>query len=79
MTCLTCGATPVDPDHLEAVGMGNSRKDPSIKDLSCVPLCRTCHTLRHSMPLRDFEYDKNTNLWKWAWRLSWGQHKDLIS
>ena len=69
MTCLACGGTPVDPDHLEAVGMGNCRGKPSFRDLSCVPLCRKCHTERHSLGISDFEKKKNVNLWRWAFKL----------
>tara|TARA_Y100001963_G_scaffold20324_1_gene25906 strand:+ start:202 stop:468 length:267 start_codon:yes stop_codon:yes gene_type:complete len=66
--CLVCGSYPVDPDHLDAVGINNNRK-PSKRDYTCVPLCREHHSLRHSMGTRDFEDKYNINLWREAFKL----------
>ena len=66
--CLICGATPVDPDHLEARGMGNANKSGR-KDFSCVPLCREHHSERHSYGNKKFEKLYHINLWKEAFRL----------
>ena len=71
--CLVCGTTPVDPDHLEARGMGGAKKKGtvtnSLKDYSCVPLCRVHHSERHNSGNEKFERRRNINLWKEAFRL----------
>ena len=61
-SCLVCGITPCDPDHLEARGMGGAKSE--MKDLSCVPLCRIHHTERHQFGNQKFEYKYSINLWK---------------
>ena len=67
--CGVCGTSPVDPDHLETIGMGNSRKKPSLKDLSCVPLCRVHHTERHQLGIKRFNELYRIDLWKDAFVL----------
>ena len=64
--CIVCGRTPVDPDHLEAIGMGNNRnsKSSSLKNWSCLPLCRMHHSFRHRMGNKEFEKKYSINLWK---------------
>ncbi len=66
--CLVCGRTPVDPDHLEHLGMGGANKG-GLKDFSCVPLCRMHHRFRHDAGIEKFEKDYNINLWKEAFNL----------
>ena len=65
--CLVCGRTPVDPDHLEHLGMGGSGK--SSKDWSVIPLCRMHHRFRHDGGPEKFERRYNINLWKEAFNL----------
>ena len=67
--CLICGQSPVDPDHLEHIGMGGNRKINSLKDFSCVPLCRQHHTERHSIGFYQFEHKHSINLYKEAFNL----------
>ena len=66
--CGVCGQTPVDPHHLEAVGMGGANRD-GFKDYACVPLCRYHHTEYHSAGIHYFESRYNVNLWKDAFNL----------
>ena len=61
---MVCGKSPVDADHLEAIGMGGDRKKPTLKDFSCIPLCRIHHRERHDMGNIRFEKKHNLNLWK---------------
>ena len=67
--CLICASSPVDPDHLETIGMGGNRKSKTIKDFSCVPLCRQHHTERHRIGTKQFEAKYNINLFKEAFYL----------
>ena len=66
--CLAWGQRPVDPHHMEAVGMGGANKD-GFKDYSCVPLCRFHHSEYHSGGLHYFEAKYQVNLWKDAFNL----------
>ena len=66
--CTVCGQTPVDPHHMEAVGMGGANKD-GYKDYSCVPLCRYHHTEYHNNGINYFEARYNVNLWQDAFNL----------
>ena len=68
-TCLVCFASSPDPDHLEAIGMGGNRKNPTLKHFSCVPLCREHHTERHMIGIPSFEDKYKINLWKEAFKL----------
>lgn len=52
--CLNCGSTPSDAAHVRMAPPGSGwryvGKAEKPDDLGrCVPLCRTCHTLQHSM------------------------------
>lgn len=74
--CRVCGKLPVDPDHLEARGMGGAGKGGTvtgtIKDYYTIPLCRTHHTERGSLGNKRFEeeYAKyRLNVWKDACKL----------
>lgn len=67
--CMICGKSPVDADHLEHIGMGGNRKINTIKDFSCVPLCRQHHTERHNLGSYQFEDKHSINLWKEAFHL----------
>jgi hypothetical protein len=63
--CIVCYRSPCDPDHLNQIGMGRNRKSPElIEHYSCIPLCRSHHIVRHSMPLKDFEKKFKVNVWK---------------
>ena len=63
--CIVCFKSPVDPDHLNTIGMGRKRNDPKLLEhLSCIPLCRRHHTERHTKTLKDFEDKYKVNLWK---------------
>ena len=66
--CLVCGVSPVDPDHLEHLGMGGANKG-GLKDYSCVPLCRKHHRERHDIGIKDFEWTYGISLWKEAFYL----------
>jgi hypothetical protein len=66
--CLICGKSPVDPDHLEHLGMGGANKN-GIKDFSCINLCRVHHRERHDLGTKRFEEKYNVNLWKEAFNL----------
>ena len=66
--CLVCGQTPVDPHHMEAVGMGGANKD-GFKDYTFVPLCRFHHSEYHSTGIHYFEARYQINLWKDAFNL----------
>ena len=61
--CTACFNSPVDPDHLTTVGMGNNRKRARLEDFTCVPLCRKCHTERGQMGNIAFEDKHSVNLW----------------
>ena len=67
--CLVCGGSPVDADHQDTIGMGGDRKKQSIKDFTCIPLCRKHHTERHTMGSYQFEHKLSLNLWKEAFYL----------
>ena len=71
--CLVCGSIPCDPDHLEARGMGGAGKGGTVtntlKDFSCIPLCRNHHTERGSLGNEKFENKYTTNVWRDAFRL----------
>tara|TARA_R100000278_G_scaffold602_4_gene1367 strand:+ start:3886 stop:4158 length:273 start_codon:yes stop_codon:yes gene_type:complete len=67
--CLICGGTPVDPDHLEAIGMGNNRNKQTPKDFSCIPLCREHHQDRHGMGIKRFNEHYRIDVWKEAFKL----------
>ena len=67
--CIICGSSPVDADHLQHIGMGGDRTKQSIKDYSCVPLCRIHHTERHNLGTDRFEQEHNINIWKEAFYL----------
>ena len=63
--CVICYSWPVDPDHLDQIGMGRNRKKVDlIEHLSCIPICRKHHTERHTMTLKDFETKYDVNLYK---------------
>ena len=66
--CLVCGKMPVDPHHMEAVGMGGANRD-GFKDYSCVPLCRIHHSEYHQNGIHKFEEKYQVNLWKDAFNL----------
>ena len=63
-TCLVCFASSPAPDHLEAIGMGGNRKNPTLKHFSVVDLCRLHHTEIHMMGQKEFEKKYNIDLWK---------------
>ena len=66
---MICGKSPVDPDHLEVIGMGGDRTKQSTKDFSCIPLCRVHHSERHHIGTKAFEKKYNKDLWKEAFYL----------
>ena len=67
--CLVCGSSPVDADHQDTIGMGGDRKKQTIKDFTCIPLCRKHHTERHNIGSFQFEHKHSLNLWKEAFYL----------
>ena len=67
-----CGKSPVDPDHQETIGMGGDRTKQTIKDFTCLPLCRIHHTERHNIGSYQFEQKHSINLWKEAFYLMRG-------
>ena len=66
--CLVCGVSPVDPAHLDHLGMGGANKD-GFKDYTCVPLCRFHHSEYHSHGIHYMESRYGVNLWKDAFNL----------
>ena len=73
--CLRHG-TPAVAHHLDAVGMGRSRKRDIIEHLSLVPLCQEiCHIEIHTIGIREFQDRHGINLWRenarllarWIW------------
>ena len=63
--CVICYRTPVDPDHLDQIGMGRNRnKTDLVEHLSCIPICRKHHTERHAIGILKFEEKYNVNLYK---------------
>jgi hypothetical protein len=66
--CIVCGQSPVDPDHLQARGMGGIGKKGTITgttlDFSCIPLCREHHSERGNTTLKEFQEKYRVNLWK---------------
>ena len=64
LNCLACGSFPVDADHLKAIGMGGNRKRSNVRDFTCIPLCRSCHTERHQLGNYQFEHKHSVNLWR---------------
>ena len=67
--CIVCAKSPVDAAHLEHIGMGGNRKINSLKDFSCVPLCREHHSQRHNIGNYNFESIHSVNLFKEAFHL----------
>ena len=67
--CIICGKSPVDADHLEHIGMGGNRDKQTLKDFSCINLCRQHHSERHNLGIKMFEKKYNVNLWKEAFYL----------
>ena len=57
-----------EPHHLMKIGMGNNRKNPTVRHYTAVPLCRQHHRQIESLPLRTCEDRWQINLWKWAFR-----------
>lgn len=55
--CIVCGTHPVDPHHLKSRGSGGD-------DYTCVPLCRTCHSVYHSDGLTRFQEKFNVNVYQ---------------
>jgi hypothetical protein len=62
--CSVCGSLEVDAHHMDFIGMGGNRKKPSLKDFSCVSLCRIHHTEYHSLGHKKFTDKYNRDLWK---------------
>lgn len=63
--CLVCGNPQVDPDHLLARGRGSANQN----DYSLIPLCRKCHSERHTGGNEKLETKYRISLWFEAWRL----------
>ena len=62
--CSVCGSLEVDAHHMDFIGMGGNRKKPSLKDFSCVSLCRIHHTEYHSLGHKQFTDKYGIDLWK---------------
>ena len=62
--CSICGSLESDAHHMDFIGMGGNRKKPTLKDFSCVSLCRIHHTEYHSMGHRCFTDKYGIDLWK---------------
>ena len=73
ISCIVCGGSPVDPDHLQHRGMGGAGKGGTatgtVLDYSCIPLCRVHHSERHSLGINGFEKKYRLNLWREAFTL----------
>lgn len=58
-----------EPHHLMKIGMGNNRKNPTVRHYTAIPLCRQHHTqIETTLTLQECELMWRTNLWKWAFR-----------
>ena len=64
LPCSICGSAEVDAHHMDFIGMGGNRKKPSIKDYSCVSLCRLHHTEYHAMGHKCFTDKYKIDLWR---------------
>lgn len=53
-TCCVCGRKPADIHHVDAVGMGNNRKNINNSGRSFMALCRKCHTTIHIEGFTEF-------------------------
>ncbi|MFQ5850907.1 MAG: hypothetical protein ACE5JU_10000 [Candidatus Binatia bacterium] len=49
--------------------MARGWREPKRNDLTCVPLCRRCHNLRHTLGNEKFERRCSVNLWREAFFL----------
>lgn len=43
---------PVEPHHINQIGMGRNRKNPLIEHYSAIPVCRPCHTEYHNLGMK---------------------------
>ena len=50
--CCVCNRHPTDPHHTENAGIGLKGSD-----FRCVPLCRMCHNLVHTLGRKTFQRD----------------------
>lgn len=50
--CLICGKRPSDPDHIISRGAGGDDTAENVW-----PLCRKCHSRRHSIGLTRFAFE----------------------
>ena len=67
--CCITGTEFADPHHLIAIGMGQSRKKPSSKHFTIVPLCREMHTELHQIGIHKFQEKYNIQLWQKAFNM----------
>lgn len=65
-SCRVVGCpNPVEPHHLDVIGMGRNRKRPMAEHYSTVALCRKHHQMiEDCMDDREI-FDKFGNLWYW--------------
>lgn len=78
--CIVDGKVPSDSHHC-AGSAGTALKNT---DLTCIPLCRWCHSSIHTIGRRSFEEQHNisisTELYKWLMRyictLEGGNHEE---
>mgnify|MGYP003113246569 CR=1 FL=1 len=65
--CCITGSTAPDAHHLEAIGMGQNRKNPNQKHFTAIPLSRELHTEVHAIGIHKFQERYNIQLWQEAY------------
>jgi len=56
VTCCNCyKKRPIDPHHVNQLGMGRDRKKQLKEHYSVIPLCRACHQEYHHLGKKRFE------------------------
>ena len=40
---------PIEPHHIDQIGMGRDRKKPLREHYTAIPVCRQCHTEYHDL------------------------------
>ena len=57
---------PIEPHHINQIGMGRNRKREMIEHFSAIPVCRACHHAYHQMGKTDFEFKFSVNVYEIA-------------
>ena len=63
--CIVClKTTPIEPHHLQAVGMGGNRKKQIQQHYTAIPVCRKCHREYHDKGEKYQAEKYRMNHWK---------------